>query len=219
MSWLSQGLKKVGGVAKKIAPVVGLIPGVGTVAGAAIGGLGSLASGDSLGEALKSAAIGGLSGYGGSTLLGGKGILGIGSGLKKVGGALGIGGGPKLSGSPGDLIGMASPGGGVPGISPAGLGGGGGGILGSLGGILGGGLKKIGGVDGLLGAGALGYGAYQQKQAGDMREKALKLLSDDYASRAPLRKAGLSGMLNETPPDLSATFSPAMQNPFARRVA
>ncbi len=228
MSWLSQGLKKVGGVAKKVAPFAGLIPGVGTLAGAAIGGLGSLASGDNIGEALKNGAIGGLSGYGGSKLLGGKGILGIGGALKKVGGRtpdiIGadqrgngggtIGGSGPLSGLPMPDIGKAPGGGGLGGVL-----GGIGGLLGGSGGVggfLGGALKKVGGIDNVLGAGALGYGAYQQKQAGDMREKALKLITDDYATRAPLRTQGLSGMLNEQRPDLSSVF--ASQNPF-RRVA
>lgn len=193
MSLLSSGLKKVGHVAEKAAPFVGLIPGVGTLAGGAIGGLGALAAGDGLKGALKYGAEGALSGYGGSKLLGGKGILGIGGGLKKIGGAIGLGGAPAEAG--------ASSGGGLSGIA----------------GLIGSGVSKLGGIDGLLGAGGLGYGAYQQKQAGDMRDKALKLITDDYATRAPLRQAGLSGMLNETPPDLSQTF--ASQNPFARRVA
>lgn len=203
MSWLSKGLKKVGGLAEKAAPVVGLIPGVGTLAGGAIGGLGALAHGDGLRGALKYGAMGAASGLAGSKLLGGKGILGVPGALKKV---IGSGGHPEV-------VGLGP--GGVPMINQtagkSGLGG-----LGGIAGLLGSGFKKIGGVDGLLGAGALGYGAYQQKQAGDYRNKALKMIEQDYASREPLRKMGLAGMLNETPPDLSGVFQ--SQNPL-RRVA
>jgi hypothetical protein len=215
------GLKKVGkvvgGVAKRAAPIAAMIPGVGTVAGAAIGGLGSRASGDNLktaiGYGIKGALPGALGKLGG---LGG--VLG---GLKRIGG----GGAPSLDvGDLSKVIGNSGmPGGAAPGLGSSGKGG----VLGSLGsiiggagglgGILGGGLKKIGGVDGLLGGAATGYGAYQMKQAGDMRNKALKMVEQDYASRAPLRSQGLAGMLNEQRPDLSSTF--ASNNPFSRRVA
>lgn len=213
------GLKKigkaVGGVAKQAAPFVGLIPGAGTIAGGALGGLGSLASGDSLGEALKYGAKGAVGGYLGSAALGGKGIAGLGGLLKGGSGASGILGGlKKVGGSPGKVIGMGPSG--MPIFAPQEQGGGGG-FLGSLGGLLGGGLKKIGGVDGLLGGASLGYGAYQQKQAGDMRNKALKMVEQDYASRAPLRSMGLQGMLNEQRPDLTSTFAGASDNPFSRR--
>jgi hypothetical protein len=139
----------------------------------------------------------------------GGGFLG---GLKKVGGSI------ISSQLPGAIQSFA--GGGSPGLSQAAgaiAQGGKPGIVDQIGSFLGGGLKKIGGVDGLLGAGALGYGAYQQKQAGDMRDKALKLIEQDYATRAPLRTMGLSGMLNETPPDLSGVFAGATDNPFSRR--
>lgn len=204
---IGHGLKKighaVGGVAEKAAPFVGLIPGVGTLAGGAIGGLGALAHGDGLGGALKYGALGATSGLANSKLLGG-------GGLKAIGSKLGIGGhsgGGYDINNPADNI-----------FAGSASGGGGGGLLSSLGGIgsgLLGGLKKVG-IDNILGGGALGYGAYQQKQAGDMRDKALKLITDDYATRAPLRTQGLQGMLNETPPDLSSIYSDP-QNPFSRK--
>lgn len=208
------GLKKigkvVGGVAKQAAPVISMVPGVGTVAGAAIGGLGSLASGDNLKTAIgygvkgampgmlgKLAGAGGIAGKAGS-------ILG---GLKKVGGGS-IGGSGALSGLPMPSIGKA-PRGGVGGIIDS-LGG-----IGGIGGSILGGLKKIG-VDDVLGGASLGYGAYQMKKAGDLRNKSLKMVEDEYRERAPLRKVGLSGLMNEQRPDLSQVF--ASQNPFARRV-
>lgn len=70
MSWLSSGLHAVGGLAEKAAPFVGMIPGIGTLAGGAIGGLGALAHGDGLGGALKYGAEGAAGGLGGGLLKG-----------------------------------------------------------------------------------------------------------------------------------------------------
>lgn len=85
---IKKGVGFVGDVAKKAAPFAGLIPGVGTLAGAGLGALGSAGSdfGHSrkfdLGGALKSGALGGLSGFAGSKLLGGKGFMNIGNAIK-----------------------------------------------------------------------------------------------------------------------------------------
>jgi hypothetical protein len=65
------GVKDIGGLAEKAAPFAGMIPGVGTLAGGALGGLGALAHGDGFGGALKYGAEGALSGYGGGLLRGG----------------------------------------------------------------------------------------------------------------------------------------------------
>lgn len=70
MSWLSSGLHAVGGLAEKAAPFVGMIPGIGTLAGGAIGGLGALAHGDGIGGALKYGAEGAAGGIGGGLLKG-----------------------------------------------------------------------------------------------------------------------------------------------------
>ncbi len=233
MSWLSQGLKKLKPIGKaynKIsdfgAQAAGFVPGIGPILAGGI-----KASGDVLGgKNLKTALLNGVK-TGGSAYIGGKiggalaGKLGSKvpsavSGAKIIGiGPNGVplfdqtGGGGGLGGQ--ILGGLKKVGGGIIGADQRGDGGGG--FLDDIGGMLSGGLKKIGGIDNVLGAGALGYGAYQQKQAGDMREKALKLITDDYATRAPLRTQGLSGMLNEQRPDLSSVF--ASQNPFSRRVA
>ncbi len=69
-------LHGAGGIAKKLAPFVSLIPGAGTLAGAALGGLGSLAHGDKFGSILKSGLMGAAGGFAGSKLLGGKGLTG-----------------------------------------------------------------------------------------------------------------------------------------------
>lgn len=241
MSWLSSGLKKVGGVAEKVAPYVGLIPGVGTIAGGAIGGLGALAHGDGLKGALKYGAAGAISGYGNAAKLGGMGAKAIfQGGLKKVGsnlGTLAMGGklggngipNPDVSGAlntangiadkygsqggGGFLDGLKKVGGGIVGMgSGVGMGGSHGGFLDS---ILGG-IKGIG-VDGAL-AGAAGLaGANASRNASNYRNKALGLVQGQWDDKAPLRKVGLAGMLNEQRPDLSSVYADP-QNPFARKV-
>jgi hypothetical protein len=139
----------------------------------------------------------------------GGGFLG---GLKKIGGSVVSQALPQVFGA-GQGVGT----GGVGGTVGKVLGGTDGRLgLDDVGGFLKGGINKLGGVDGLLGAGALGYGAYQQKQAGDMRDKALKLIEQEYASRAPLREMGMKGLMNEQRPDLSQEFAGTIDNPFSR---
>jgi hypothetical protein len=150
MSWLSSAVKsvrkvgsKVGGVVKKVAPLAGLIPGVGTIAGAGIGALGSIMEGhNGVGGTLKAAAGGGLGGLANQTLLKGAGYKGLGALLK--GGAAGnvastVGGGLKSA------LGSA-------------LGNGGAGF----------GLKDLLGL-GIAGAGA--YSGIKQSQAAEARAK------------------------------------------------
>lgn len=75
MGFLKKLGKAVGGIAKKAAPFMSAIPGVGTVAGAITGGVGGLISGDGLKSSLGSAAKGAAGGL-----------------LGKAAGALGAGG-------------------------------------------------------------------------------------------------------------------------------
>lgn len=116
MSWVSKGLKKVGKVAQKVgktvgtvaqkaAPFAGLIPGVGPLAGLALGAGGSVLAGHNLATTLKSGAMGAASGLAGSKLLGGKGIGGL---LSRAQGAIGSGG--AAAGAEG----AAAGGGGIP---------------------------------------------------------------------------------------------------------
>ena len=94
MSWLKKGLKGVGKLAVKAAPYVGMLPGVGTVGAAALGGLGGLMSGTSIGRGAAGGALGGLAG----------GALGKFGGLIGAGaGALGLGGGGEAGGGGLDL--------------------------------------------------------------------------------------------------------------------
>lgn len=69
-------LHQAGGVAKKLAPLAGLIPGVGPIASGLIGGLGSLAHGDNVLDALKSGGMGALGGVAGKALQGGSALEG-----------------------------------------------------------------------------------------------------------------------------------------------
>lgn len=62
--------KVAGNVLTKAAPIVGLIPGVGTVAGGLLGAGGSVLAGHNLATTLKTGATGALSGFGASKLLG-----------------------------------------------------------------------------------------------------------------------------------------------------
>lgn len=105
------------------------------------------------------------------------------------------------------------------------------GALGAIPGVskLAGGFSKVGGVKGLLGsaggflkdhgdqllgAGAIGEGYLNQRKATDYRNRALGIAEGSYNERAPLRSAGVSGMLNEARPDLSSAY--ANQNPYSR---
>lgn len=174
---LKKGVTDVGHFAGKVAsnPIVdagiGLIGGPG--AAAAAGGLGRLlAPGGNIGEAAKGAAIGGAAGYGAS----------------KIGGAL-SGGGSMLDKAKGVLGAGASA---APMVS--GASGGGGGLPDWLSGI-GGYLTGNGGGNALAiaqGANATMLG----KKSSDLADEALTSAKDNYAERAPLRTAGIAGMLN-----------------------
>ena len=196
--------QKVGSVLRKAAPIVGLIPGVGLPAGAALGALGSIAEGGrGLGGTLSSAAMGGLSGLGGSAL---RSLLAA-KKASAVAGSMG-----KLGG----IIGNSTPGG----TAAAGglTTGGSGGILGRLGSILGG----EGGVTGVLGnLGGLvkdnqglilgGLGAYQSsKNAGkaeEYRKKAIQAATAQYEAAAPLRAMGLAGLTDPRMVPVSQIFN------------
>lgn len=187
--------RSVGQVAQKAAPLVGMVPGYGTVAGAALGGLGSLASGDSLKTALKSGAKGAIGGYLGASVGGLPGLISKGQGLlgSGLGGLVGMSGIMSPTGIPdggfqignsvynaaGDLI--------SDNIS------GGSGALGFLGNLLGGhggaqqgagqqGGFNLGGLGGLLGAGAAGYGLSELVDA----------IKDGKSAAEPVQKDVLS---------------------------
>lgn len=73
-------LREIGKAGQAAAPVAGLIPGVGTLAGAAIGAGGTFLNKGTranLGDVVKYGGAGALSGYANQRLLGGRGILGV----------------------------------------------------------------------------------------------------------------------------------------------
>lgn len=84
-------IKGIGKVVGSAAPVLGMIPGVGTIPAAIAGGVGGLASGKGLGGALRGAASGALGGLGGGLLekatggAAGRGLSGL---AGQIGGAL-----------------------------------------------------------------------------------------------------------------------------------
>lgn len=86
---LKKAKKKLGKIAKKVAPFASVIPGIGPVASAALGAGGALLSGGGLKGALSSGLQGGL----GSLALGAGGMSGILGKLPGIGGALGQFGG------------------------------------------------------------------------------------------------------------------------------
>lgn len=87
VKWAENAGRSVGKAASDAAPLVGLIPGVGTLYGASIGALGSVAAGNNARTSLSKGIQGGLSGYANTHLLGGQGFKGIPSALHMGGSA------------------------------------------------------------------------------------------------------------------------------------
>lgn len=171
--------KVVGTVAQKAAPFAGLIPGVGPLAGLALGAGGSVLAGHNMATTLKSGAMGAASGLAGSKLLGGKGISGL---LSKGAGMIGSGGAPAAAGAPAT---------------------GGGGVLGSIGslvaeakkrGISIGDLVKLG----IGGAGAVAgiSSANKAGKQGDVASGKQAAIADQMNARgAPMAEAASRGLL------------------------
>lgn len=216
MSWFSNALHGVGHLAEKAAPYAGLIPGVGTLAGAAIGGLGGLAAGDGLGGALKYGALGAAGGYGGAALRG----LGTGAKIAAVGGSLLRGGVPSAGGAAapaGDPSNPMDPGNGnyLYGSDTAPGGQAGAPAAGGIGGYL---SSALGGINPLTGAlaGAEVVNAGQLgAKANQYANQAYGSAAGSYAERAGLRKQGIAGMLNPQTPDLTGLTAIRGRNPYA----
>lgn len=206
MSWLSKGIKGLGHLAEKAAPYVGLIPGVGTVAGGLIGAAGGLAAGDGLSGAVKYGLTGAAGGYGGAALR----SLGTGAKIAAVGGSLLHGGGvPSAPASSTDNFGLPTDDElyGTDTSPDSGGGGLGGYLKSALGGInpINAGLGTLGVVN----AGQLGAKAnkYANQAYGDA--------AGSYAERAGLRRAGINGMLHPEIPDTSGLSQIRSANPYS----
>lgn len=183
--------QKGGSLLRKAAPVVGLIPGVGTIAGAGLGALGSIAEGHrGLGGTLTSAGIGGLSGFGGSKL---REMLANRTASKVAGGLAGR--------VPGDGLGAVNTGK-LGALS---------GAIGSLGGLAGFAADHAGGIASLAKYALPAVGAYQaSKSAGkadDYRKKAIALTEQQWADQAPLRTMGMAGLTDPRLADVSSIYN------------
>jgi hypothetical protein len=220
--WAKNALKS--GI--QAAPVLAL-PGVGGLVSGALGGLG-------LGG-VAGAAKGALGAIGktASNVLGkipGGGI--IKSGVQAIGKSpVGQGVRQALGGQPltiKNLMGGGAPAGG---LQPTGGGGGIGGwirdnvlggkpitlgnVLGKGGDIIKSGVKTVKEHPELaLAAANAVYGAGRAKGADELRKKGVSTAEGSWNTRAPLREAGVKGMLNTTRPDLASTFNDPT-NPFA----
>lgn len=198
---VKKGVTDVGHVAGKVAsnPLVEGLAGatLGPEAAAALGGIGHLiAPGGNIGSGLKGAVTGGAAGLAGSGIknLGGMALSGLGG----AGGSTPAWG----AGSGGiDLGGLLKSG--VSGL--AGLAGGGGGGL-SLGGLANAGL----------GAAGIANAASLQNKSNQYATNAMDTANQSYDSRAPLRTAGVQGMLSPSSGiDLSGLKKIAGRNSFS----
>lgn len=209
---LKKGVVDVGHFVGKAAsnPIVqgvtAMIPGLGVPISALEGAVGGLLKpGGNIGGAI----TGGLKGAASGAV--GKGVKGIGSYLLGGGGLGGLikGGGADNKGNfgaIGDALGTAA--------GSLGLGGGGDG-KGGLGGLLD--SLGLGGVNPAL----LGLGVAQIKNVSDLQKKAsgyatgaLDQANKSYGERAPLRAAGIQGMLNPQTRDLSGLLTNS--GPYAK---
>jgi len=195
---------RVGGTLGKIGQEVKehVLPSVGALAGgAALGPLGSLA-----GSAIEGATNGkGVMGQIGSDL--GKGITNAGV---IAGGQALLGGIPGLGGAGDVLSKIKSLASGVGGLGSM-LGGGGG---------SGGGFSLSDLIDPALGGAALLNASNLGKQSTNYAKDAVNTANQSYDSRAPLRTAGVQGMLNPGAGiNLGGLNSIAARNPFAKPAA
>lgn len=196
----------IGKVLKVAAPIAGaLIPGVGTLGAAAIGGLGNAA-----GQYAQSGKVNiGQSLLSGGLAAGGNALLGNGLGSTGApGGAVGYTPTGVVEGAGG--LGKAA----AVGSKIAGGSGGLGGLLGTVGDLATTYGPLVAGGLGAIGAGQLG------SQAEDLRNQAARVAMRDYQQRAPLREAAVTGLTGPRPvrEDLSGLFTDP-SNPYRRPVA
>lgn len=185
--WLGEAIHDIGGVVKKAAPLAALIPGVGPLAVAGIGALGSVAHGDSL----KDVALSGVSGYGGAKL------IGAAKGALAARGAAGAAGGAAAGAA-----------------GAAGAGGGGGGLAGLASGALDYAKKNPAVVAGALGA---INSAGQQAKGSNAVDRASGIALNDYNQTNPLRQRAIQMLNQPLPQARDLSYLNDSANPFARR--
>lgn len=226
MSWLSKGIKGLGHVLAKPAGIAARIGG--TAGGFLLGGPGGAMAGYRLGDKIGNIEEDALAGRNVRTHLGDN-LLGAaegGAGMYLAGGAPGLGGGASGGASGGyDVTDPAQ-------NMFAGAGGSaadasGGGFLSNAVNTAKGLIPGQGGQPGqaggsstnpwLLGLAGLqgANSAYLGQKSNALSGKALKGVEANYAERAPLRAAGLRGLLTPTPVDTSQLSTIAQRNPYA----
>lgn len=236
--WAENAGRSVGGAVKAAAPVLNFVPGVGPLAAAGLGALGSVAAGGNMQDHLKTGAIAGGAGLAGkalgaathipgvSNVLGAAksipGVSTIASGIGKVKdaadaiGSSGLGQAARvLNGgraiTPGNLLegGVKNVGNAVGGVGNA--------IQGATGGSGGGGIGGINplilALAGLQAANAASLG----KQSNDYAKNAYGTINDSYASRAGLRDQAIKDLTTPETHDLSGLAAIRNQNPVAAR--
>lgn len=194
--WLDQLVSRnqdsVGNLIKNVAPLAAIIPGVGPILSAGLGAAGqAIIPGSNLGNDIKQGAVSGAEGLGAAALGGALGVPGLstpslGSAANSVAKGVGAATAPSSGGS-----GMS----GIPGLST---------------------------ITNALGLGnnplALAQAANEANlisQAQGYATNAANQAQANYNAKAPLRAAGISGMLNAQAPDLSGLTAIRGSNPFA----
>ncbi len=205
MSWLSSAIGQIPFIGHPINEVGKLLPSGGQlIGGAALGPIGSVIGGAVDGNTTPTQKTIG------NTIAGAEGLAGGGVGLAGL-----LGGGTATGAAAGAIPGAAGAAGGATSLAS---------ILAQIpgiGGLLSGLVNGAGGASGLidkgLGAAQLVNAANLQKQSTGYAKNAMDTANQSYDSRAPLRLAGVQGMLNPKPSsDLSGLSSvTAAGNPFA----
>ena len=200
----------LGKLEEHAAPALGLVPGIGPLLAAGIAahgrtldtthgsvGLGDIAKAG-IGGGAGGLAVGGIAGALGHV----PGLSGLASHIPGMGSAAGSVGGAASAAAPA----AAGAAGAAAGAAPAASGG----FLGSLGSFLG--SHGMTALELAQGANA----AVQGQKANSLANKALHSSEQAYQDRAPLRQAGISGMLHPQVPGLSA-LNRSGPNPYAQQ--
>ncbi len=199
-SAIGRGVRGIGKIARKAAPFVGLIPGVGTLAAAGLGAAGGLLGGEGFRGALRGAAGGALGGLAGR-------IPGVGNLISGAGSAIG---GAFSGENP-----LAR-------FDRSGQGGGGGGGGDDGGGGFGGAIRGIGGFLGRNAPTILGGVSALSNARDDTRTRGFEDEQADFARQSMERRRAMEQQimsgLGQAPPsfDFSSTFADP-SNPFSQQ--
>lgn len=215
--------KKVINPAAELA--LGLIPGVGPALaagyGAAVGGFDHEGQGGVKLDPMQ-AALGGVKGYGLGSVGAGVGSALSGATAPTLGTAGTVGSTVADASVPGSLGGVVKSA--VSGLMPTSIGD----AVSKVGGLI---PKALGAVQNATGGQGLGMTALEtaqglnaanlSRQSTDAANKAVGIMQQNYDAKAPLRDAGIKGLLNPVPLDTSGISAMRLNsnNPFARPIA